>query len=423
MIEVSKQLVRFVHSLRSRSFALLWVGQTVSELGDGAFDLALAWEVLQLTGSAATMGLIMTAETLPRVAFFLLGGVAADRFPRRLILLSSDIGRAIVVTLVAVIGALHLLQVWHLLLLACFFGVVKGFFRPAYQSIAPQLVGKETLQSANALLAMSEQFGLLLGPGIGAALIAAMGVPGAFAFNALTFVFSALCFFSLCFFPCGWQESGEPRLAGAGRQQARVLARIAEGLRYVSSSRWLWVSILVASLCNIGFFGPLVVVLPKLIHTLYRADIWLFGAITTAGGLGTIISAILAGSFAHRRRGLIAYAAMLLSSLALLLFGLPLPAQVGRFVLILADALVGCGVGIFSVIWMTVLQEMVPGEKLGRVVSIDMLGSYCLMPIGYALAGILADALGPAWIFVAAGALNSLLALLALGVREIRTME
>lgn len=424
MIEVSQHFLRFLQSFRSRSFALLWIGQTVSELGDGAFDLALAWEVLQLTGSAAMMGLIMTAETLPRVVFFLLGGVAADRFPRRLILLYSDIGRALVVFLVVAAGALHLLGLWHLILLAFFFGIVKGFFRPAYQSISPQLVGKQMLQSANSLLAMSEQIGLLLGPTIGSAFIATVGVFGAFAFNAVTFVFSALCFFSLCFVLSPGQEGppGHTR-AGAARSTSRVMAHIAEGFRYVSSSRWLWVSILVASLGNIGFFGPLVVVLPKLIHTTYRADVWLFGAITTAGGLGTIVSALLAGNVVRRRRGLVAYLAMLLSSVALILFGVPLPQQLGRFVLILADGLVGFGVGTFGVIWMTVLQELVPGEKLGRVVSIDMLGSYCLMPVGYALAGIFADALGPAWIYVAAGALNTTLALLALCVPEIRNMD
>lgn len=428
MIEVSKHIFRFSRSLRYRSFALLWMGQTVSELGDGAFDIALAWEVLQLTGSAALMGLIMTVETMPRILFFLLGGVAADHFPRRLILLYSDIGRAMMVFLVVGIGVLRLVQIWHLIVLVFFFGVVKGFFRPAYQSISPQLVGKETLQSANSMLALSEQLGLLLGPTIGSALIATTGVFGAFAFNAFTFVFSALCFLALCFTPSVSQESIQKNVQSTDKPEqktssAGIITNIAEGFRYVGGSRWLWVSILVASLGNIGFLGPLVVVLPKLIHSMYRADVWLFGVITAAGGLGTIMGSILAGNFVRRCRGIIAYSAMLLSSVALMFFGFPLSQQLARFVLILADALVGFGVGAFGVIWMTVLQELVPGDKLGRVVSIDMLGSYSLMPVGYLLAGILADAAGPARVYIAAGVLNGMLALLALCVREIRDMD
>ena len=429
MIVSSKKIFYFAQALRYPSFALLWAGQVVSELGDGAFDVALAWKILLLTGSATAMGLIMTAETLPRVLFFLLGGVAADRFPRRMILLVSDIGRAAVVFLIALLAGLNILQLWHLIVLALFFGVVKGFFRPAFRSISPQLVEKETLQSANSLITLTEQLGLLLGPLIGSLLIVTTGVTGAFTFNALTFVCSAVCFLLLRLNPSIELARKEKALAkrADGTEKkgvSGVFTNIAEGFRYVGSIRWLWVSILVASVGNICFLGPLVVVLPKLVTTVYKSNVVLLGAVNTAGGLGTIVGLLLTGQFMQRgRRGLFAYLAMLLSSLALISFGLPLPAPFGQYGLILADALVGLGVGAFGVVWMTVIQEMVPGDKLGRVVSIDMVGSYCLMPIGYALAGVLADSIGPAWIYIAAGLINCLLAALALLVRDIRKME
>jgi DHA3 family tetracycline resistance protein-like MFS transporter len=134
--------MRHAQALRSRPFALLWVGQSISALGDGAFATALAWQVLLLKGSGTAMGGVTVAWALPRLFFFLIGGVTADRFPRRLVLLWSDATRAIVVLLIAVLGWAHVLQLWHLITLALLFGVVDGFFVPAYQAITPQLVEK-----------------------------------------------------------------------------------------------------------------------------------------------------------------------------------------------------------------------------------------------------------------------------------------
>ncbi len=186
-----------LRALRSRPFALLWLGQTISSLGDGAFITALAWEVLLLTGSATAMGLVVTAELIPRLLFLLLGGVAADRLPRRIVMLCSDGGRAFAILLIAVLGWLHVLQLWHLIVLSLLFGVAEGFFAPAYSAIPPQLVEKEELASANALTGLSRQMSLLLGPLVGAGLVVLTGPVTAFAFDGLSFVVSAVCLLAL----------------------------------------------------------------------------------------------------------------------------------------------------------------------------------------------------------------------------------
>ena len=142
----------FIQALHSRQFALLWTGQTISSLGDGAFNTAVAWQVLTLTGSATALGLFMIAQILPMILFLLFGGVAADRFPRKQVLLWSDASRAVAVLLIAGLAMVHQLQIWHLVLLSLCFGTVRGFFMPAYQSIIPQLVEKDELASANSQL-------------------------------------------------------------------------------------------------------------------------------------------------------------------------------------------------------------------------------------------------------------------------------
>ncbi len=128
-----------LRSLRSRPFALLWVGQSISILGDGVSGIALVWLVLLLTGSATAMGLVIAVQIIPTVALLLIGGVIADRFPRRLVMLWSDGGRALVTFLIVGLGWFRLLYLWHLLALVLIFGIVDSFFSPAYNAIMPQL--------------------------------------------------------------------------------------------------------------------------------------------------------------------------------------------------------------------------------------------------------------------------------------------
>ena len=124
-----------------------------------------------------------------------------------------------------------------------------------------------------------------------------------------------------------------------------------------------------------------------------------------------------------RRRGLVAYLGCILSGLAFLVYGLPLPRAVMPPAALAASAIFDFGIGIFSIIWVTVLQELVPDEKLGRVSSIDALGSFGLLPLGYGLAGILADRFGPPFVFIAGGLINLVLFAAALllvpGIRDL----
>ncbi len=187
-----KGSLRLTRALSSRTFAWFWLGQTVSTLGDGAFSMALAVAVYQLTGSSLAMGFFLLAKMIPELLFTLFGGVAADRLPRRLLLLGADSGRALAVLAIAALAWLHLLQVWHLFVLAVLFGLCHALFNPAYRAITPDLVEKAHLSSANALAELSSQLGNFLGPLLGAGLIALTdgSVGAAFAFDGLTFVVS-----------------------------------------------------------------------------------------------------------------------------------------------------------------------------------------------------------------------------------------
>ncbi|QBD74581.1 MFS transporter [Ktedonosporobacter rubrisoli] len=418
--------LRFARALQSRPFALLWAGQTVSRLGDFAFNTALAWQVLLLTGSGAAMGTVLIASNIPQLIFLLIGGIAADRLPRLLILLCSDIGRALAVLLIALLGWLHLLQLWHLIGLSLLFGVASGFFFPTYQALPAQLVEREMLNSANTLNSTSKQIGILLGPLLGASFVAMVGPALAFAFDGASFAISALCIILI-----GPISSKVPQLESQEADKTlpagkfhKLLYDIREGLGYVLSSSWLWVTILIASVANIALSGPLQVALPKLVMYAFKSGIWLLGTIGTFESLGALIGTILIGQASHlRSRGLIAYLAFLLSGFGLLILGLPFASLNPLIFAIAASLLIGFGTNVFNIIWTCVLQELVPPDKQGRVFSIDALGSLGFMTIGFALAGMATDTLGPSWVFLIGGLLQIALILIGLCVPGIRKLE
>ena len=372
----------FMQALRSRPFALLWTGQTISALGDGAFVTALSWEALQLTGSATAMGIVVLAQTLPMIPLLLFGGVIADRFPRQQVMLWSDASRAVAVLLIAALGVTHLLQLWHLVLLALFFGTVRGFFSPAYQSIIPQLVEKGDLPSANSLTELSYQLYCSIGPMVGASCVAFAGPATAFAFDGLTFIVSALCLAALRL-PArlSLPASASGHLPRRGIRTAAGEMR--EGLRYVAGSTFLWLTIALSALCAVGGAGSLVVALPKLIHDVYGQGVWLLGAVNAAGGIGSLVAILLAGHLNRwRRRGLTMYLMMIGISMAFILFGLPLPHDIEPLIACLAMVFVNFGLAVYQILWLTVMQEIVPDDRLGRISSIDQLGGYGLWPVG-----------------------------------------
>lgn len=431
MIAAINERVLPLRVLRRRSFTLVWAGQSISTIGDGIYRVALAWTVLLLTGSALAMGVVYLATLLPTIALTLFGGVAADRLPRRLIMLWSDGGRGVIVALVAALALGHLLQLWHLLALAFLFGVADGFFAPAYQSIIPQLVEGESLQSANALIQSTTELCRILGPVLGAAFLAATANSSlAFALDAASFFISAGCLVALRLPPAAQPGSEVSAGTEGGSQVGReaeapggILADIREGLHYVLGTPWLWITIIVAAITNICYSVPLAAVLPKLVADFYHAGPGLFGLLVSADAAGYLVASVLLLFVHSHRRGLLAYGVGAVSWLGMVALGLPFPHADEAVVATIASMCIGFGIGVFTVIEVSLIQELVPERLLGRVMSVDMVGSYLLLPLGLVAVGWIADHIGPAPIFVIGGVLSLLLTALALCAKSIRTLS
>jgi MFS family permease len=321
------------------------------------------------------------------------------------------------------------------------FGFVNSFFTPAYKAILPQLVAKDDLASANALNGISSKLALLISPLLGAGLVTLLAPAGAFAFDGLTFIISACLLFALrppvrrdreppieITSPEVFPEESPSKIILPRLSLPKILAGVSndirEGILYVTGSKWLWISIIVASIANLGIVGSLYVALPKLVHDVYHAGVWLFGELGMANMVGSITGTLLIGQMSQlHRRGLITYLAVGGCGVGLVLFGLSFPFFIQVIVANIAGILVGLGLGVFGILWTTLLQELVPRDMLGRVSSIDDLGSFILTPVGYALAGILTDRVGPNQFFIFSGILLLILASLALCAREIRQLQ
>ncbi|HEY3228279.1 MAG TPA: MFS transporter, partial [Roseiflexaceae bacterium] len=387
-------------SLKHRSFALLWSGQTISRLGDSLYRVALAWWVLEKTGSATAMGTVLIFSFTPMLLFLLIGGVAVDRFPRLRVMLTSDLLRGLVTTIVALLAFSQALEVWHIYIASVVFGFVDAFFEPAYVATVPEITPREALPSANSLTSLSRQVTGIVGPALGAAIVGLGGTPTAFALDGLSFFLSAACLVCI---------PSLPFVRTAGEQSAGVLRDLREGLAAVLASPWLWITIALAALGNVTAGGPMAVAMPFLVKNTLGADVAAFGLISSMNSLGAVLGSIWLGRHSRlRHRGLIAYGGLVAGGLAVLAFALP----IGLIGAAGAALIYGVSFASFGLVWTNTLQEMVPRDLMGRVSSIDFLGSFVLLPVGLGVAGWATDLLGAPMVFLIGGAASVALALL-----------
>lgn len=397
-------------SLTHRPFAFLWSGQTISRIGDSIYHISLAWWVLEETGSAVAMGTVLILTTLPMLIFILLGGVAVDRFSRPKVMLASDVLRGGLVTIVAALAFADQLDLWHIFLASMIFGLVDAFFQPAYVAIVPEITPREVLPSANSLTSLSWTTADILGPAMGAVLVALGGTSTAFALDGFSFFISAAFLLPLLNLSALQKPIGETR---------SMLRDLREGIGAVLASPWLWISISLFGFMNIPSAAR-GVAFPFLVSESLGGDVAALGAIYSMGAIGSLLGAVWLGRFAKlRRRGLIAYLTTAVGGLMVLSMGF-IPWVIG---VALAALIFGLNLTIGNLIWTNTLQELVPSRLLGRVSSIDWLGSFVLMPIGYALGGWATDSWGAPLVFVIGGGLVAALSLLALAHPAIRNLD
>jgi MFS family permease len=387
--------MRVLRPLANRDFRLLWSGQAVSQIGDGIFTVALAWQTLQLSKSATTLSLVLFARTLPLIVFALIGGAVTDRLPRRTVMIGSDLVRGAAVAGIAALAATGHLGVPHLIVLGAVFGAAEAFFLPSLSAIYPDLVPGDLLLQANALASTSTTSAQqLIGPAVGGVLIATVGTASAFWADAASFGISLASLAAI-------------RLAAGERPPAgRLLAEVREGIAFTRAQTWLWIAVVMTAASNFFLAGPLRVCIPVLVKEQLHAGSAALGAVYAALGGGGLVAVLLAGQVGvTRRRTLLMYVGWTAAGVFATVAGL----APHLAVIVAAAAGIGFGLGLGNVIWFTLVQELVPKRFLGRVFSVDVLVSTGLYPTSIAVSGPIAGVFGaPATL--AAGGLASAVA-------------
>jgi MFS family permease len=392
-------------ALQDRPFRLLWAGQAVSTFGDLLMPVAVAFAVLEVGGSASEIGQVFAASLVTRIALTLVGGVWADRLPRQMVMLGSDLLRAASQGTLAVLLVSGRAEHWHLLVGAVVYGGAAAFFNPASTGLVPTVVPPQRLQQANALMAMTRSAAYVVAPATAGVLVGALSPGWAFAVDAATFVVSALFLARL---PLPRAATARPR---------RFVRELVEGWTELRAQTWAGACIAFFAVFNlaIAFFYVLGPVVSE--EELDGAASW--GVILAGAGIGSLIGSTLALRLRPRRPLLFGLSVTLLTPLQLLALAAAVPVP-----LVAASALLGlAAVAVGNALWLTTLQERVPSHALSRVTAYDWMGSELFMPLGYVIAGPLAAGLGRDAALLGAGALLVLAALAVVSVPSVRMLE
>ena len=398
-----------LEAFRNKPFRLLFAGELVSLLGTAVAPIALAFAVLDLTGSATDLGYVLAAGWLPQIVFILIGGVLGDRLPRNLVMVGANALSAAAQGATAALLLAGVAAPWHLAALAAVRGTATALFFPAAQAVVPEVVEPELLQPANALLRLATSSSTVIGAGVGGIAVAAAGPGWAIAFDAATYLVSALILVQIRI-PRAVVERGET-----------IIRELIEGWNEFRSREWLWVIVVCASVGNLVATASFAVLGP-LIAKLYLGGASAYGAIVAAQSAGFIAGGLLSLRWRPARP-------LLVSVLALLPTAGEMACYAGvRVTAVIAAVAFFAGVGleVFGVNWITALQQHIPTRVLSRVNSYDALGSFVFIPLGLVIAGPLADRFGVTntlWGFLAIGVLSIGAALLSRDVRTLRRVE
>ncbi|MGH2391973.1 MAG: MFS transporter [Candidatus Limnocylindria bacterium] len=396
-------LTRIFRPLADRDFRLLFSGETISLLGDQFHFVALAWLVLQMTGSGLAVGTVLMVAGIPRAIFILVGGAFADRASPRTVMLASNGLRAAFVGVLAFLVLSGGAELWQLYVLAAIFGIVDAFFWPALNTIVPMLVAEERLPAANALMQGSTQLTGLIGPALAGLLIAAVGTGLAFGIDAASFGVAALALVLI---------RGGRRPAAAEASRPNVLGTIGSGVAYAWRDPAVRSLILLSAALNFAINGPISVGLAWLADNRFDGGAASFGIMLSAFGAGALVGAVVAGSMGRiRELGWVTLGGSVVMGVGLGLIGFA-PSVV---VIMGLNVAIGLAVGFLNVRIVAWLQARTPEAMIGRVMSLVMLGGLALSPLSLAIAGLLVDIGAATLCFAVAGALVVVAALAGVG--------
>ena len=389
--------------LTNKPFRYQFLAQLVSMTGSTLAPVAMAFGVLEATGSGTTLGIVMGAQTVPMLILILVGGVLADRIPRRMLMITADLVRCVAQVAFGALLVTDHAVLWILIIIQLFNGAARGVSRPTVLGLTSETVPAGHLQQANALIAITRDTTGIVGPLI-AGVLAIWFNPGwILILDGATYVLSA------------WLMSRLKLPLRPSRKQPGFLHAFYEGWREVVRRDWIWSSILYFAFFNFGF-AMLLVIGPARLATVPDGSLrW--GAVMAALSVGGLAGNMMALRARPRRLLLVPRVLELLAVPMVVALALNSPLAV----LACFAFLMGAVMTFPDALWFTALQQEVQPDALSRVSSFDHLGSSLLQPIGFTVGGLLMG-LGTELPLILVAAILSCTILLSLAVPGMRTL-
>ncbi len=365
---------------------------SVSIVGDGFYQVALAWQVYLLSDAPTALSIVGASATLPSVALVLFAGVWSDQFERRRVLIVSDLLRGISVALTGALALSGRLELWHLIALSVIYGIGQALFGPAFTALVPDLVPQEELPQATAIDSVVRPLGMnVVGPAVGGLLITATGPGPAFIIDGTSFAVSITALALL---------RPHPITTHASVGVQATLTQLTEGLVYVRAHTWLWATLVAACVSLLFFMGPLRVLLPYIVKNQLGGSASDLGIVFAIGGIGSILASLdFSQRGMPRRPIMIMFVSWAVAVAFVAGFGFVTAVWQAAGLMIFVYGLSSVGL----LIWGTLLGTRVPRELLGRVSSLDWMLSMGLVPISYVATGPLAELIGVSQTMVLAG--------------------
>ncbi|MET8621699.1 MULTISPECIES: MFS transporter [Streptomyces] len=388
------------------NFRSMATGRGISTIGNGIAPIALAFAVLDLTGSPTKLGLVVGARSLAHAAMMLLGGVLADRVRRALLLQGSSYAAAATQLAVGVGLLAGVTSLPFLMVMSALNGIFAAVSVPATSALVSQTVPVGLLRQANAIFRMFTNSAMVIGAAAGGIIAAVAGPPWGIVVDALTFALAGAIFSRV-------RVSEVPKTAG----KRSVLTDLKQGWSEFISHRWLWIVVLQSTVWQVVWAGSIQVLGPTIADESIGKREWGFVLATQA--LGTIAGGYLALKWQPRKA--LAFGVVMTGMSALLPLGLAISPEL---VLLLPIALlVGMAMEQIGVAGSTAMQENIPADRLARVFSYQLLGATAAVPFGQLLAGPLATAFGSEEILLCASVIILVSTLASVSSRSVRALE
>ena len=406
--------MRALRPLATRDYRLLFAAVGIEVFGTGMWTIVMVFQVLALDDSPLALSAVATGMSLGLFAFSVLGGVVADRFSKRRIIIVVQGCTAAVMAAVAVLSLTGSIELWHVGVASFAMGAGSAFFYPAYSAYLPQVLPPEQLLAANGLEgALRPSMGQGLGPALGGVIVGAF-IP---AIGAVIVAASYAIAFVITLFLSRREEQARSTPAD---ERASVWSDLRAGVRYVAGTRWLLWTLIFGSSLALIIQGPIEVLLPFLTRDRFENAEATFGILLAAFGIGGAVGSLIVSSLRLPRR----YLTLMIAfwgggTLPLVLIGF----ADALWLMLVALFIVGAATGAGVVIWGTLLQRLVPPAMIGRVASLDFFVSIAFMPVSIAIAGPLSLVVPIPIIFIVAGLLPPMLATVALVAGRMRTVE